>query len=479
MKCLECNVDFSGQKQSGKKLAIHLRSVHNLTVDEYVIKHFYDDIKPECPVCGETPRRVGFKFRTYCKVHSSEASIAGGRKGGRAPAWNKGKTKKTDARVGALAEKMTGANNPFFGKRHTEESLVLMRKQRRISCDEFEQRSGALLKRGVVVLTSYNDYQTRQNQYLDIKCSVCNHVDKKTLQALERGSLCSRCHPITTSQAELAIADFVCSLVSEHSVKRNDRHLIGPKEIDILVQEQSVGIEYDGLYWHSEASKAPSPRAPLGKTLSCADNDIRLIRIYEDAWRDRQSVCKSIIRHSLGKSDKIYARSCAPPAQISTKESAIHLDSWHIYGSTPARIAFGLRHMDELVSIITLRVPRQKKYRDQNMIEIARFASRLNTAVVGGFQRLLKIAIEWAKNEGFDGIVTYADLDLSAGSVYAKAGFEHAGDTGPSYWYSDGTTRLDRFKFRAARGKSERQIAFDNCVHRIYGAGSRIYTLRF
>ena len=188
MKCLECNVDFSGQKQSGKKLSAHLRSVHNLTVDEYVIKHFCDGIKPECPMCGETPRRVGFKFRTYCKTHASEASIAGGKKGGRAPAWNKGKTKKTDARVGALAEKMTGVDNPFFGRRHTEESLMLMRKQRRISCDEFEQRSGSLLKRGVIVLASYDDYQSRQSQYLDIKCAVCNHVDKKTLHNLSATS---------------------------------------------------------------------------------------------------------------------------------------------------------------------------------------------------------------------------------------------------------------------------------------------------
>lgn len=44
-------------------------------------------------------------------------------------------------------------------------------------------------------------------------------------------------------------------------------------------------------------------------------------------------------------------------------------------------------------------------------------------------------------------------------------------------WYTDFSSRFDRFKFRARDGKSERQVALESKVFKIWGAGSRIMTL--
>jgi hypothetical protein len=42
-------------------------------------------------------------------------------------------------------------------------------------------------------------------------------------------------------------------------VDRNNRSILGGKEIDLLLPEHNIGIEYNGLFWHSErVHKDPS-----------------------------------------------------------------------------------------------------------------------------------------------------------------------------------------------------------------------------
>jgi hypothetical protein len=109
-------------------------------------------------------------------------------------------------------------------------------------------------------------------------------------------------------------------------------------------------------------------------------------------------------------------------------------------------------------------------------VEICRFATVLGHHVPGGFQKIFSRCVTWAREAGFKSIMTYADLLTGDGSVYIKAGFTHVGRTGLSYWYSDGRRRFDRFKFRAKSGKSEREVASEAGVFRVYGCGSNSFT---
>jgi hypothetical protein len=47
----------------------------------------------------------------------------GGSRGGKAEAWNRGKTKQTDDRIKQQSEKMTGTGNPFYGQHHAQDTL--------------------------------------------------------------------------------------------------------------------------------------------------------------------------------------------------------------------------------------------------------------------------------------------------------------------------------------------------------------------
>ena len=470
MVCGVCGGGF----ETGKRLSDHIKKAHSLRGEEYTIQCCYGGVRPTCVSCGAMTRYTSFSFREHCVGCKDVAAASGGRRGGKAPAWNRGKTKETDDRIQQQAAMFTGTGNPFFGRRHSQTSIERIRVGKRITPQQLSERITS--RPGLTSDVNYSEYTSRQRQYLPFRCDVCGVTSEKTLQAFERGSLCGRCHPNSSSQAELEIGDFIQALGFE--VSRNNRRVISPKEIDVLVAERSFGLEYEGLFWHSEAG-GKTPSAHLHKTRECERMGIALLRVYADQWRTKRPIVESMVRHRLGLSKhRIHGRQCTV-AEVSGKTAARFMDRSHMYGSTAAGKAFGLTHDGALVAVVTLRVPRQRRHREMGLVEIARFASAPNTVVLGGFQKLLPHAVEWARGREFSGMISYADLDTGTGGVYLKAGFELMGETGPSYWYTNGVDRLDRFKYRAKQGRSEREVAGESGVYRIYGAGSRIFTRKF
>ena len=86
--------------------------------------------------------------------------------------------------------------------------------------------------------------------------------------------------------------------------------------------ELKVGIEYNGLYWHSE-EMGKDRNYHFNKSLECYDKGIRLIHVFEDEWLYKQDIVKSKIKHILGlnTNERVYARKCyikeVPPIAIS------------------------------------------------------------------------------------------------------------------------------------------------------------------
>ena len=359
----------------------------------------------------------------------------------------------------------------FIGKEHRIETKEIIRKKVLLNKDSFEERTKQRTSE-FTLLTSYENYFSRQKQYLQFQCNECNTINEKTLQAFERGSLCQKCFPNSSSRAELEIGDYIGSLGL--IPKRNDRSIINPKELDIIVEDKKAAFEYDGLYWHDDNSGKPRDYH-YNKTKDCHAAGLSLFRIYSDQWENKNELVRAMIKCRLGIiSKKIYAREC----QVSILDQSLSkefFDKNHLYGSSPSKITFGLIHNNELVLAVSMRIPRQEKYKQEDFIEICRFASSHNTIVVGGFSKIFKGIKSWSIENSFKNILTYADLDTGTGNVYEKSGFQLAGETGPAYWYSDGQKRFDRFKFRAQNNKTEMQIANDAGVVRIYGAGSKIY----
>ena len=468
LKCLECDSSFI----NGKSLSNHVKNCHRMTGEDYTIKHLYKGLRPLCLSCESQTRYASFQFKKYCKSCSSIAMREGGSKGGKAEAWNKGKTADCDLRIKQIADKMRGSGNPFFGRSHDDLTRTKISISKRLMGETIESR---VLSRSsdFELITPIEEYVSRQRQYLEFRCKKCGDIQQKTLQAFERGSLCEKCHPLTASQWQLEVEEFVSSL--GFNVERGNRKTLFSKEIDIFVPDKRFGIECHGLYFHSEAKDGCDPKLHATKATLAENAGVRLLQIFHDEWRDRNYIVKQMIRSRLGIADrKIGARKCKV-IQIDAKTQRQFFESSHLAGYAPAQNAWALEYNGEILSCLSVRVPRQEKWRDR--LEISRYATTPGVIVVGGLSRLARAALEHAIESGHSGLMTYVDRRVGFGSGYLSCGFEEVGQTGPDYWYTDMRSRFDRFKFKASSGISEREIASKSGVFRIWGAGSKILTL--
>ncbi len=457
MKCIICG--FEG---TGKKFSNHLQKEHKISSKDYTRKFLYKNYNG-CLNCGKETRYVAFTFKKYCKDCARLGMKEGGSKGGKAEAWNKGKTKETDSRIKGLS----GEDNPFWGKSHSEAVKNRISMTKRLGGIDILER---VMKRNDAfeILTPLDEYFSRQRQYLDFKCKKCDFVCKKTLQAFERGSLCPKCYPISKSKAELEVYEYVKSLGFNDAVS-GDRNIIKPKEIDISLKQSNFGIEFNGLYWHSEVIDRTTKNDLLNKTLLCKEVNMKLMHIFSDEWEFKRDICKSMIKNRLGLSNKIWARKCKV-VNLDKKQFDSFMNDNHISGSVNSSVRLGLMYNEEIVSVIGFRKPRQKKW--TGYWEISRFANKLDYSVVGGLSKLIK---NFLKNESNNKIMTYADRRFGEGLGYEKVGFKSYGDSGIDYWYSDGINRYDRFTVKSDNVMSEKEKAVEMGLYKVWGCGSNIW----
>ena len=230
----------------------------------------------------------------------------------------------------------------------------------------------------------------------EIKCDICdstykigntnlrNRISHKTI-------LCTNCNPIShnSSGMEMDLYNFIVSNI-DCNIITNTKSIIKPYELDIYIPFLNLAFEFNGIYWHSEVYKDKNYH--LDKTLLCKENDIQLIHIWEDDWRDKQDIVKSMILNKLGKSNKIYARKCLIKEVRDNKVVKDFLNNNHMQGFVGSKIKIGLYYNDELVSLMTLgslRISLGQKS-DANSYELLRFCNKLNTSVIGGASKLFK-----------------------------------------------------------------------------------------
>jgi hypothetical protein len=255
------------------------------------------------------------------------------------------------------------------------------------------------------------------------QCNICSAM---YLGSADNGKepRCPFCFPKYKSIGEQEVQTFIESL--GFNVQSNNRDIIAPKEIDIFIPELSIGIEYNGLWWHSEYKK--DKMYHYNKWNMCNQKNIRLISIFEDSWFFKQAIIKHRLLSILGKAPcKVYARNCHI-SEINTNEARAFLEAWHLDGYAKSSIKIGLFDKNELVSVMTFAPSRFDK--DKTKFEIIRFASA--KLVVGGASKLFS----FFKNKYTPRcVISYADLAWGNGSVYKAIGFNLEKITTPGYFY--------------------------------------------
>lgn len=269
--------------------------------------------------------------------------------------------------------------------------------------------------------------------------------------------------------------------IGDFKIEQNNRNILSGKEIDIYLPDYNFGIEFNGVYWHSELYKEKEYHQQ--KSILANERGISLFHIWEDDWLIKPHIVKSMIMNKLGVSKKIGGRKCQIK-EVSLTEANKFLDENHLQGKVNSSVRVGLFFKDELIALMTLgklrRVVNQSNI--HNEWELYRFASKLNTNVQGGFTRLLNWFIN---NHSPNKIHTYASLDHSNGGVYIKSGFTLDHISTPGYWWVVDGIKHHRYNFRksilvkegADADKSETQIMHDRGYWRIWNSGNLKFTL--
>ena len=227
-----------------------------------------------------------------------------------------------------------------------------------------------------------------------------------------------------------------------------NRTICYPNEIDIYIPSHKLAIEFNGLYWHSEAM-GKDRNYHILKTKQCAAQDIRLIHIFEDEWVNRKDICKNIIAMSMGICNyKIHARKCTVDI-VTNKEIQSFSNDNHLQGHCAASVNLVLKYKDEIIMVMSFSHPR---YNKNVQWELLRLASRNGYHIMGGAEKLWS---HFRKTYSPSSIVSYCDKRWFTGGIYTKLGFLQNGIASATYWYTDLQFRYHRSKFTKQRAINE------------------------
>lgn len=263
------------------------------------------------------------------------------------------------------------------------------------------------------------------------------------------------------SAGEMEISSFIASISDCKQV--HSKNAVG-KELDIFMPELNFAIEFDGDYWHNEDFVGKTSH--LHKTELCEANGIHLMHVFEWEWQQKQDKIKSLICTFLGKNDRVYARK-TEFEKISGSEANAFLDKNHLQGHVNARFSFALTDDKDIVAVMTFGRPRFSK--DEDSIELLRYASRKGMSVVGGESKLFKHALDYLDCSK---ILSYCNRSKFDGRGYLELGFKHVRDTPPSYVWICGSDVKSRYQTQM---KDEVNVMRSKGYRRIYDCGNKLF----
>jgi len=340
-----------------------------------------------------------------------------------------------------------------------------------------------LIDINIVMLFDVDEYSGVKNTTkYEFRCTSCG---SNFYSDIDNGKLprCVICNPHINmrgiSEIEITLREFI-NITLDISTISGDRMIISPLELDIVSPNNSIAIELNGNYWHSDLN-GKDRNYHLNKTNMCAEKGYQLIHIFEDEWLYKQSIVKSRLKHILGKTPySIYARKCEV-REIDSKTSSKFLEKYHIQGRDRASIQLGLFYRDRLVAVMTFS---KRRFDNKDGFELVRYCTVGNFNVLGGAGKLLK---HFERNWNPTSIISYADKRWSTGGLYKALGFEHTHDSPPNYFYMENNdiNRISRHQFQKHKQSNKLQI-FDvtlsewsnmkiNNYDRIWDCGNMVF----
>jgi hypothetical protein len=373
-----------------------------------------------------------------------------------------------------------------FGVRNALQSPEIRAKAQQTKKEKYEPFYLAKLNYNRFVQTVIENFnvipEITKNEYrgvgsrpeIQFRCCSCSHTFTKRFD-YAAPPICKVCNPtevLYKSKEELELLEFCQSIAT--NVISGDKTQINPYEIDVYFPDFNLGIEYCGLYWHSEVSGKKSWNYHYRKHQAAMKKGIQLITLYSDEWLNSKDIVKNLIQSKIGiMSCSVFARKC----QVIDVKSAVAYEffkKWHLQ-DPPKRlpINYGLMHNNTLVAVMSF------VNRSSNCYELIRFASV--GRVVGGASKLLSAFI---KEYSPVIISSFSNNRHSSGNLYKILGFSEIGTVPPMqeyvFYYKSRLHKRGISKFIAEikNGQTEWQAAQSIGCDRIWDCGKIKWELR-
>lgn len=445
-RCEECGKETINEKA----LKIHLTKKHKIDAKSYYLKWISHEI-PKCVDCENEA-----KFLNLTRGFNSRCSRCNQRYLQREFYSNLSAEKKKEISGKNKETKMKKYNDPNYNnmeknkktklQRHGDENYN-NRKKAKITYPTHTEEVIEKQKRSHFLnwLNSYKEKIFEKfnasvvevvNNRIIMKCNSCENefsFSKSGVNNYYRWNLthiCPVCFPShKTSKAEREIFDYILSL-GEKAIA-NNHTVLGKKELDIFIPSKNIGIEYDGLFWHSnERNGSLKMKSDL-----CLEKGISCIHIFEDEWISKKTLVKSRLSSILGHNEKLFARKTTF-SEINLSVAEKFLNENCLVEYKDADIAVGLFKEKELVSVMTFIECENDEF------ELLQFSSKLYLTIIGGFSKLMKNFLKIHKEAKY--IVSFSDNRWTNENTFIKSGFQKSADVAPKlHYFIDNTKRYE------------------------------------
>lgn len=275
--CNICNKEFKNRRA----IATHIKQIHGLTTHEYYDLFLKKDKEGICEVCGKPTRFKDFSAgyaqfcSTTCMYHSPRI---------------------IEQKSSHIKESLAKIDHNAWWYTLSDDDKQKIILKRKMSLTEESERlrkehyKNTKIKQTILKYNSIlNNCQIKykEGNYYFCYCNMCNKNFRISLPVFRRRiktgeTMCMICNKKinNSSTCEKALYKFIKSIFPDalHNVK----NIIPGYELDIFIPSIQCGIEYNGLFWHSNLKRADDYH--YKKAEAFINHNIPLITVYEDQW---------------------------------------------------------------------------------------------------------------------------------------------------------------------------------------------------
>lgn len=287
------------------------------------------------------------------------------------------------------------------------------------------------------------------------RCRNCGKLYETTVSNWINDAVvsCEDCRSRNWSYTEKEIAE----TIESWGIKIETQHPICGRKylLDIYVPDKKIAIEYNGLYWHSDAVRTDT-YYHYNKYTACRREGISLYCIWEDDYKRNKGIVLRMLKRKLGVSTeaRVNARDCEVYSE-DYSDVKDFMNANHIQGAATGSFYITLR--DKKTDVLrSVGVFKWVSKQNQEELSLVRYCT--SGIVRGGFSKMISVVLSTYYPES---ITTFSDNAVSDGNLYKVNGFKPVKKLDPDYSYVVGNVRKHKFEYRLARFKKDPDLLYE------------------